>query len=75
MDCIIVVQEKDWWRVLVSTVIKLQNPQCAENFLVRCGTIGFFKRDFCIELIWTHTVLYILRICACVRVSNRVTLT
>jgi len=53
MNCIIVVQEKDWWRALVSTVIKLQIPQRAENFLVRWGTNSFFKRDFCIELICT----------------------
>lgn len=75
MDCIIVVQEKDWWRAPVSTVINLRIPECAENILVRWGSISFFKRDFCIELICTHTVLFILRYVHVGACGNRVKLT
>jgi hypothetical protein len=60
MDCIIMVQEKEWWGALVSTVMKHSDSTVCGKFLGSMGTISFFKRDFCIELICTHKVLFIL---------------
>jgi hypothetical protein len=44
IDWIDLSPDRDQWRALVNTIIKLQVPQNVRKFLSRCATSGFSRR-------------------------------
>ena len=45
VDWIKVAQDRDRWWALVNVVMNLRVPQIAGNFLTRCKTSYFLKKD------------------------------
>jgi hypothetical protein len=55
MDWIDLAQDRDQWRALVNTVMKLQVPQTFWKFLSSCTTGGLSRRA------WLHEVSSVLQ--------------